>query len=69
MLFIRFAGTGFKPENMDNVLGLEATFFSELYIAHTPEKLDYIEYMTFPRMCALSEIRLGARTAANWDEF
>lgn len=63
-----FAGTGFKPENMDNVLGLEATFFSELYIAHTPEKLDYIEYMTFPRMCALSEIAWG-KNGGDWDEF
>ena len=63
-----FAKSGFTEEQMKKVAGVEATFFSELYIAHTPEKLDYIEYMTFPRMCAVSEIAWG-KNGGDWSEF
>ena len=47
---------GFTPEEEDNILGLEASFFSELYASHEPERADYLHYMTFPRMVAFAEI-------------
>lgn len=49
-------GVGFSATEEQNILGLEASFFSELYASHTPETLDYLHYMTFPRMVAFSEV-------------
>jgi len=50
------AGRGFTAEQLRNVVGLQGAFFSEAYISHEPEKPDYIDYMCFPRICALSHI-------------
>ncbi|MBP3482367.1 MAG: beta-N-acetylhexosaminidase [Alistipes sp.] len=54
-----FAEQGFTEEHLRNVIGVEATFFSELYVSHTPETLDYLHYQTFPRLCAVAEIGWG----------
>ena len=51
-----FAAKGFSAGQMRHVVGLEATFFSEAYVLHEPEKPDYLDYMCFPRICALSRI-------------
>ena len=58
-----FARCGFTPAQEANVLGVEGAFFSELYVSHNPETPDYLDYMTFPRACALAELgwRRGAR--------
>lgn len=60
---------GFTPEEQRSIVGFEASFFSELYASHIPETPDYLHYMTFPRMLALSEIAwCGDRTRCK-DEF
>lgn len=51
-----FAREGFNAERMRHVEGLEAAFWSEAYVSHEPEKPDYLDYMTFPRLCALSRL-------------
>lgn len=51
-----FAREGFNAERMRHVVGLEAAFWSEAYVSHEPEKPDYLDYMTFPRLCALSRL-------------
>lgn len=51
-----FSTLGFTPEQMERVEGVEATFFSELYLSHRPESPDYLDFMCFPRLCALSEL-------------
>ena len=50
-----FGKLGFSAEQMRHVAGLEATFFSEAYVSHEPEKPDYLDYMCFPRLCAVAE--------------
>lgn len=50
------AAAGFSAEQRKNILGFEATFFSEAYASRSPENTEYIEYQTFPRICALAEI-------------
>lgn len=47
---------GFTAEEQQNIVGLEGTFFSELYPSHNPETADYLHYQTFPRMLSLAEI-------------
>lgn len=59
---------GFTEELLPGVVGLEGTFFSEAYVSHEPEKPDYLDYMLFPRVCALG--RLAWRgNADGWDAF
>lgn len=63
-----FAGQGFTDGEMQNVQGVEASFFSEAYLAHRDDDPDYLYYMTYPRICALSEI--GWRGDGRvWDDF
>ena len=50
-----FEKLGFSAEQMRHVAGLEATFFSEAYISHEPEKPDYLDYMCFPRLSTVAE--------------
>lgn len=59
---------GFSPEQQNNILGLEATFFSEAYVSRTPETTEYIEYQTFPRVCALAETAWSS-APKDWDAF
>ena len=51
-----FGFGAFLPEQMRRVEGLQGSFFSEAYISHQPEKPDYLDYMCFPRICALARI-------------
>lgn len=60
---------GFTPAEQQNVAGLEASFFSELYASHTPETADYLHYMTFPRLLAHAEIAWNMDDASNEDLF
>lgn len=50
------SGQGFDAVAQQNVAGFEGSFFSELYASHNPERADYLEYQTFPRMLSLAEI-------------
>lgn len=61
--------SGFDKRLMERVEGIEATFFSEIYIAHNPESNDYLDYMLFPRLCAASEVAWCGERKRGWDEF
>ena len=50
------AAVGFTATEEDNIVGIEASFFSEAYASRNPESPDYLHYQTFPRMVALAEI-------------
>ncbi|MEG1885493.1 MAG: family 20 glycosylhydrolase [Alistipes sp.] len=63
-----FAQQGFTAGQLENVVGLQAAFWSEAYISHQPETPDYLDYMCFPRLCALSEIAWNA-TPQPWADF
>lgn len=46
----------FTPAQLCHVEGLEAAFWSELGLAHGLDRSDdYLDYMLFPRLCALAE--------------
>ena len=47
---------GFTSAELKNVVGIQASFFSEAYILHRDDEYDYIYYQTYPRICALSEV-------------
>ncbi len=49
-----FEAQGFTAQNMENVAGVEGTFFSELLLSH--EGTPYLDYQCYPRICSLSEI-------------
>ncbi len=56
------AACGFTAGQLRHIEGLEGTFFSEAYVSHEPEKPDYIDYMCFPRICALARIAWSGNT-------
>ena len=62
------AACGFTPEQMARVVGLQGAFFSEAYVSHDPERPDYLDYMTFPRICALSRIAWSGN-AEGWEAY
>ena len=49
-------GVGFSEEQRRHVAGLQGAFWSELYSAHEPERPDYLDYMLYPRVCALARL-------------
>ena len=59
---------GFSAAQSRNIAGIEASFFSELYIANRPESNDYLDYMLFPRLCAVSEIA-WSNSRRSWPDF
>ncbi|MBQ9138600.1 MAG: family 20 glycosylhydrolase [Alistipes sp.] len=68
VLSFDFAKEGFTAEHLKNVAGIEASFFSEIYIAHNPETSHYLDYMLFPRLIALSEVA-WSHSRRSWEEF
>ena len=62
------AAQGFSEEQLRHVEGFEGTFFSEAYVSHEPEKPDYLDYMCFPRICALAHVAWGG-PSAGWDAY
>lgn len=53
-----------SPEEARFILGAQANVWTE-YIA-TP---DYLEYMLYPRMCAISEVQWTAKEKRDWSDF
>ena len=55
-----FANAGFGEEQRKNIAGVEAAFWSEIYLANINTRnrhfSDYIEYMLFPRLFAVAEV-------------
>lgn len=68
VLSFDFTKQGFTSEHIKNVAGLEASFFSEIYIAHNPESSQYLDYMLFPRLCAMSEVA-WSHNRRSWTDF
>ena len=60
---------GFTTTEEQNILGLEVSFFSELYASNNPETLDFLHYQTFPRMVAFAEIAWVSSDNRNGEEF
>lgn len=50
------ASVSFTAEESENIIGFEASFFSEAYASRNPESSRYLHYQTFPRLLALAEI-------------
>ena len=63
-----FKKQGFTPQELQNVVGVQASFFSEAYISHRDDENDYIYYQTYPRICALSELAWRGE-GGEWNEF
>lgn len=51
-----FAEAGFTEENMKHVVGVEGAFWSEAFVSNGAFTTDFLEYQTYPRICALAEI-------------
>ena len=62
------ARAGFSEAQQRQVIGLSGAFWSEAYVSHEPEKPDYLDYMTFPRICALSRIAWSGNDEG-WDAY
>ena len=60
---------GFTDAEQRNILGFEASFFSEAYASRNPEKADYLHYQTFPRIVALSEVAWLESDSRDSDSF
>ena len=50
------SAVGFNAHELSNVVGLEASFFSEAYASRNPESPAYLHYQTFPRLVAFAEV-------------
>lgn len=65
-----FAKEGFTPEEVAQVKGFEAPAWSEAFLWQGGDKsIDFIEYQTFPRLCALAELGWGKNGGGEWSEF
>ena len=54
-----FKNSGFSEEQRQHIAGIEAAFWSEIYLYNIDPKghfSDYLEYMIFPRLFGVSEI-------------
>ena len=47
---------GFTPQEMEHVEGVQASFFSELYLPNRNAEYNYLDYQTYPRICSLCEV-------------
>lgn len=59
---------GFSPEQQQLIVGLEGAFWSEIYTSNQPEKPDYLDYMLFPRVCALARLAWSGN-AEGWESY
>lgn len=67
VLSFNLSAEGFTAEDMQRVEGFEATFFSEIYLSQREQEFDYLYYMTYPRLCALSEVAWSG--GGEWESF
>lgn len=68
VLSFNLEAQGFTPTHLKSVAGIESSFFSEIYIAHNPESNHYLDYMLFPRLCAMAEVAWCAKPRS-WEQF
>lgn len=65
-----FAKEGFTAEEVAQVKGFEAAAWSEAFLSQGGDtSIDFIEYQTFPRICALAEHCWGKNGGGAWEEF
>ena len=65
-----FAKEGFTAEEVAQVKGFEAAAWSEAFLSQGGDtSIDFIEYQTFPRICALAEHCWGKNGGGEWTEF
>lgn len=58
-----------SPKAAENIYGIEAPFWSEIFLSQGGDKsMDYIEYMTFPRLCGVAEQGWG-KNGDSWEDF
>lgn len=57
---------GFTPAQIDNVVGMQTTFFTEVLLS---QPFEFFDYQMFPRNCALAEVGWTAEDRRNWDDF
>ena len=60
---------GFSKRAQRSVVGFSGAFWSELYITHRHKYDNYLEYQTFPRICALAEVGWTAQSRREWESF
>jgi hexosaminidase len=63
------AAVGFTEAEARNVVGIEATLFTELMLENVERGLDYLDYQFFPRVCALAEVGWTPVAERSWDDF
>ena len=56
--------TNLPPAYEQHILGAQANLWTE-YIP----SFQHVEYMVFPRLCALAEVDWSAKASRNWDDF
>ena len=57
---------GITPSLLRNVVGIEGALWTELMYANGP---GYLDYQTYPRMCALAEVAWTQQELRNWEDF
>lgn len=60
---------GYSERAKRNVVGFSGAFWSELYLTHSHKYDNYLEYQTFPRICALAEIGWMPQSRREWGSF
>lgn len=60
---------GYSERAKGNVVGFSGAFWSELYLPHSHKYDNYLEYQTFPRICALAEIGWMPQSRREWGSF
>lgn len=62
-----FEKEGFSQQQMRYVAGVEGAFWSEVYEFDSGH--DFLDYQTYPRICALSEIGWTPQSQRSWKHF
>lgn len=60
---------GYSARAKESVVGFSGAFWSELYLPHSYKYENYLEYQTFPRICALAEIGWMSEDSREWSDF
>ncbi len=68
VLSFDLAQKGFTDRHLASVAGIEASFFSEIYISQSPDSNDYLDYMLFPRLCSFAEVAWST-DKRGWHDF
>lgn len=63
------AKEGFSFRAQQNIVGFSGAFWSELLLPHSEKYENYLEYQTFPRICALSEVCWTPQAERQWRSF